>query len=114
MSLQIATYNVNSIANPTKRKAVFDFLYTVHADIFLLQETHSKLFHTNEVDQAIELREKLALSAKIEEVARYGEIEIRVTICRVPPHFKKDEIAEELKSYGEPFKVNTLTDMVYK
>jgi len=42
MSLQIATYNVNSIANPTKRKAVFDFLYTVYADIFLLQETHSK------------------------------------------------------------------------
>jgi len=33
-------YNVTSIANPTKTKVLFDFWYTVHADI--LQEIHSK------------------------------------------------------------------------
>ena len=37
----IATYNVNGIANPTKRKAIFDYLGTIPATMFLLQETHS-------------------------------------------------------------------------
>jgi len=40
MELTIAMYNVTSIANPTKTKVLFDFWYTVHADI--LQEIHSK------------------------------------------------------------------------
>ena len=55
------------------------------------------VFHTHQTEQAIELREKLALSAKIEEVSRFGENEIKVTICRLPPQFKDEEIADELK-----------------
>jgi len=43
MSLQIATYNVNGIADPTKRRAVFEYLNTVQAKIILIQETHSKV-----------------------------------------------------------------------
>jgi len=68
------------------------------------------VFHTYEIEQAMELREKLALSAKIEEVSRFGENEIRVTICRIPPQFKNDEIADDLKVYGEVIKINVLTD----
>ena len=60
------------------------------------------------MEQAMELK-KLALSAKI-EVLRFGENEIRVTICRVPPQFKDEEIMEELKSYGEVFKINAFKD----
>jgi len=43
MELTIATYNVNGIADPIKRKAVFEFLSTVQAKIILIQETHSKI-----------------------------------------------------------------------
>ena len=68
------------------------------------------IFHTHEIEQAIELREKLSLSAKIETVTRFGENETRVTICRVPPQFKNEEIAEELAIYGEVFKINALKD----
>ena len=57
------------------------------------------VFHTHQTEQAIALREKLALSAKIEEVSRFGENEIKVTICRVPPQSKDEEIADELKIY---------------
>jgi len=55
------------------------------------------VFHTPQTEQAIELREKLALSANIAEVLRFGENEIKATICRVPPQFKDEEIADELK-----------------
>ena len=68
------------------------------------------VFYTHQIEQAIELPEKLALSAKIEEVSRFGENEIKVTICRVPLQFKDDEIADELKIYGEIFKINALKD----
>jgi len=102
--------------NPMKRFEIYEELEKLRFDFRLklaaiIQLPGLKvLFHTNEVDQAIELREKLALSAKIEEVARYGENEIRVTICRVPPQFKNEEIAEVLKCFGDVFKINVLTD----
>jgi len=41
MDLKIASFNVNGLLNPTKRKAIFDYLRTILATIFLLQETHS-------------------------------------------------------------------------
>jgi len=41
MNLKIASFNVNGLLNPTKRKAIFDYLTTIPATIFLLQETHS-------------------------------------------------------------------------
>jgi len=40
MELIIATYNVNGIADPTKRRAVFEFLTTVQAELIPMQETH--------------------------------------------------------------------------
>ena len=43
MAITIATYNVNGIADPTKRRAVFEFLSTVQAEIILIHETHSKV-----------------------------------------------------------------------
>ena len=43
MELRIATYNVNGITDPTKRRAVFEYLNTVQAEIILIQETHSKV-----------------------------------------------------------------------
>jgi len=79
--------------NPLKRfeiyeeleKLRFDFRHKLAATIQL--PGLKVVFHTHETEQAIELREKLALSAKI-EVSRFGENETRVTICRVPPQFK--------------------------
>ena len=41
MDLKIASFNVNGLLNPTKRKAIFDYLTTIPATIVLLQETHS-------------------------------------------------------------------------
>jgi len=41
MDVKIASFNVNGLVNPTKRKAIFDYLRTIPATIFLLQETHS-------------------------------------------------------------------------
>jgi len=45
MELIIATYNVNDndIADPTKRRAVFECLGTVQAEVILIEETHSKV-----------------------------------------------------------------------
>jgi len=68
------------------------------------------VFHTHQTEQAFELREKLAQSANIAEVLRFGENEIKATICRVPPQFKDEEIADELKIYGKIFKINALKD----
>jgi len=102
--------------NPLKRfeiceeleKLRFDFR---HKLVAIIQLPDLKVvFHTHETEQAIELREKLALSAKIEEASRFGENETRVTICRVPPQYKDEEIVEELKIYGEVFKINALKD----
>ena len=41
MDLKIVSFNVNGLLNPTNRKAIFDYLTTIPARIFLLQETHS-------------------------------------------------------------------------
>jgi len=41
MDLKIASFNVNGLLNATKRKIIFDYLKTIPATIFLLQETHS-------------------------------------------------------------------------
>jgi len=43
MAITIATYNVNGIADPTKRRAVFEFFGTVQAEVILIQKTHSKV-----------------------------------------------------------------------
>jgi len=94
--------------NPLKRFEIYEELEKLVAIIQL--PGLKAVFHTHETEQAIELREKLALSAIIEEVSRFGENETRVTICRVPPQFKDEEIVEELKSYGEVFKINALKD----
>jgi len=93
--------------NPLKRFEIYEELEKLVAIIQL--PGLKAVFHTHETEQAIELLEKLALSAKI-EVSRFGENETRVTICRVPPQFKDEEIVEELKSYGEVFKINALKD----
>ena len=106
---------LTKLKNPLKRfeiceeleKLRFDFRHKLVAVIQL--RGLKVVFHTRETEQAIQLREKLALSAKI-EVSRFGENEIRVTICRVPPQFKDEEIAEELNIYGEAFKINVLKD----
>jgi len=106
---------VAKFKNPMKRfeiyeeleKLRFDFRYKLAAIIQL--PGLKVVFHTHETTQAMELREKLALSAKVEEVSRFGENEIRVTICRIPPQFKNDEIADDLKIYGEVIKINVLT-----
>jgi len=39
----IETCNVNGIADPTKRRAVFEFLYTVQDEVILIHETHGKV-----------------------------------------------------------------------
>ena len=41
-SLKIVTFNVNGLANHTKRKDVFDYLRKCKYDVILLQETHWK------------------------------------------------------------------------
>jgi len=38
MNLKIASFNVNGLLNPTKRKAIFDYIKTIPATIFLLQK----------------------------------------------------------------------------
>ena len=39
----MATYNVNGIADPTKGRAVFEFLSTVQDEVILIQETHGEV-----------------------------------------------------------------------
>jgi len=88
-------------------KLRFDFRQKLAA---IVQSPGLKVvFHTHTTEQAVELREKLALSAKI-EVSRFGENEVRVTLCRVPPQFKDEEMAEELNNLGEVLKRNILKD----
>ena len=90
--------------NPLKRFEIYEELEKLRFDfkhklVAIIQLPGLKVvFHTHETEQAIELRKKLALSAKIEEVSRFGENETRVTICRVPPQFKDEKIVEELNS----------------
>ena len=43
MELIIATYNVNGIADPTKSRAVFEFLGTVQGEVIVIQETHGEV-----------------------------------------------------------------------
>jgi len=105
---------VVKIQNPLKRFEIYEELEKLRFDFrqklaAIIQLPGLKVvFHTHETDQAIELREKLSLSAKIEEVKRFGENKTRVTICRVPPQFKNEEIAEELAICGEVFEINAL------
>jgi len=94
--------------NKELEKLRFDFRYKLAAIIQL--PGLKVVFHTHETTQAMELRKKLTLSAKVEEVSRFGENEIRVTICRIPPQFNNDEIADDLKIYSEVIKINALTD----
>jgi len=107
---------VAKFKNPMKRFEIYEELGRLRFNFknklaVIIQLPGLKVvFHTYEIEQAMELREKLALSAKIEEVSRFGENEIRVTICRIPPQFKNDEIADDLKVYGEVIKINVLTD----
>jgi len=101
--------------NPLKRFEIYEELEKLRFDVrhklvAIIQLPGLKVvFYTHKTEQAIELREKLALSAKI-EVSRFGENETRVTICRVPPQFEDEETVEELKIYGEVFKINALKD----
>ena len=101
--------------NPLKRFEIYEELEKLRFDVrhklvAIIQLPGLKVvFYTHKTEQAIELREKLALSAKI-EVSRFGENETKVTIFRVPPQFKDEEIVEELKIYGEVFKINALKD----
>jgi len=101
--------------NPLKRFDIYEELEKLRFDfrhklVAIIQLPGLKVvFHTHETEHAIELREKLALSAKI-EVLRFGENETTVSICRVPPQFKDEEMVEEIKIYGEVFKINALKD----
>ena len=107
---------VAKFKTPMKRFEIYEELEKLRYDFrnklaAIIQLPGLKVvFHTHQTEQAIALREKLALSAKIEEVPRFGENEIKVTICRVPPQFKDEEFADELKTYGEIFKINALKD----
>jgi len=61
-------------------------------------------------ESAKQLRQLLALSPKVQEVYRMGENELKVTISRLPPQIKEEEIAHVIKDFAEPMRMNIIKD----
>jgi len=101
---------------PLKREEMFDELVKLHYDfknklsaMIQLPGLRATLYAYNR-ESAKQLRQLLALSTKVQEVYRIGKNELKVTISRVPPQIKKEEISQVIKDFAEPLRMNIIKD----
>jgi len=101
---------------PLKREEMFDELVKLHYDfknklsaMIQLPGLRATLYAYNR-ESAKQLRQLLALSPKVQEVYRIGENELKVTISRVASQIKEEEIAQVIKDFAEPLRMNIIKD----
>ena len=101
---------------PLKREEIYDELVKLHYDfknklsaMIQLPGLIATLYAYNR-ESAKQLRQLLALSPKVQEVYGVGENELKVTISRVPPQIKEEEIAQVIKDFAEPLRMNIIKD----